>query len=240
MNEQPRYREVKQLLVDLIREREWRFGQTIPSEPLLARRFGVSVGTIRHAVTELVAENLLVREQGRGTFVASHTRDYMLNVFFNIVDEDGQKQLPETELLDFRRARIDKKTAAELGMCSGSTAVRVRNLLKMGGKPVILDELWLPADKFKGITEYMFTHRDGTLFGLYQQNFGHTVVRCKELLQAVVADERTCQLLKITAPAAAMRIVRTAFTHKGVAVETRVRMVDTRMLRYLSIIGQRG
>ena len=240
MKTAPRYLEVKQLLVDLIRAREWKFGQKIPSEPLLARRFGVSIGTIRHAVAELVAENLLVREQGRGTFVTSHTQDYMLDVFFNFVDEDGHKQLPETEILDFRHARMDAKTAAELGMRTGSAAVRVKNLLRLGGKPVILDELWLAADKFKGITEYMFAHRDGTLFGLYQQNFGHTVVRCTESLQAVIAPARTCERLQLTPPSAVMRIVRTAFTHKDVAVETRVRMVDTRFLRYLNIIGKRG
>jgi GntR family transcriptional regulator len=240
MKNAPRYLTVKQSLVDLIREREWKSGQAIPSEPLLARRFGVSVGTIRHAVTELVAENLLVREQGRGTFVTSHTRDYMLDVFFHIVDEEGKKQLPETELLDFRNARMDAKTAEQLGARSGSPAVRVQNLLRLGGKPVILDDIWLPADKFPGITEYMFRNRDGTLFGLYQQNFGHTVVRCNESLQAVVADARTCERLQLVAPAAVMRIVRTAYTHKDVPVETRVRLVDTRLLRYLSIVGKRG
>lgn len=240
LNTPPRYLSVKQSLVDLIREREWKFGQSIPSEPLLARRFGVSIGTIRHAVTELVAENVLVREQGRGTFVTSHTRDHMLDVFFHIVDEDGHKQLPETEILDFRHARMDARTAAQLGTHAGSAAVRVQNLLRLGGKPVILDEIWLPADKFQGINEYMFCHRDGTLFGLYQQNFGYTVVRCNESLQAVVADARTCEHLQLRAPAAVMRIVRTAYAHKDVPVETRVRLVDTRVLRYLSILGKRG
>jgi GntR family transcriptional regulator len=236
----PRYLAVKQSLIDLIREREWKFGQAIPSEPLLARRFGVSIGTIRHAISELGAENLLAREQGRGTFVTSHTRDHMLDVFFHIVDDDGHKQLPETEILDFRHARMDARTATQLGARTGSRAVRVQNLLHLGGKPVILDELWLPADKFPGITEYMFAHRDGTLFGLYQQNFGHTVVRCSESLKAVVADARTCERLQLTGPAAVMHIVRTAYTHKDVPVETRVRMVDTRLLRYLNVVGKRG
>ena len=107
----PRYREVKQRLAELLREGKWRHGQAIPSEPLLAQRFGVSIGTLRKAVDELVAENILEREQGRGTFVRSHTRDYMLNVFFQLVDAEGRKELPQIELLSFARWRADAGTA---------------------------------------------------------------------------------------------------------------------------------
>ncbi len=240
MKTAPAYQTVKLALIELIRQREWKYGQAIPSEPLLARRFGVSIGTIRRAVSELVADNLVAREQGRGTFVASHTRDYMLDVFFRIVDEQGRKELPTAQLLDFRRTRIEAAAAEQLRVPVGSPAFRIQNLQSIAGKPVILETIWLPADKFPGLTEYMFTHRDGTIFGLYQQSFGHMVVHCVESLQAVVADARTRTHLKLQAPAAALRVVRTAITDKDVAVETRVRFIDTRELRYLSLLGRRS
>lgn len=236
----PAYQNVKHALIELIRQREWKYGQAIPSEPLLAKRFGVSIGTIRRAVSELVADHLLVREQGRGTFITSHTRDYMLDVFFRIVDAQGRKELPKARLLDFRRARMEAAAARQLQVRPGSAAFRIQNLQSIGGRPMILEDIWLPADKFPGLTEYMFAHRDGTIFGLYQQNFGHTVVRCTESLQAVVADERTREHLQLKAVSAVLRIVRTAYTHKDIAVETRVRFVDTRDLRYLSLLGHRG
>ena len=68
------YKRVKYSITELLRQNKWRHNQAIPSEPILAARYSVSIGTIRRAINELVAENILVREQGRGTFVVSHTR----------------------------------------------------------------------------------------------------------------------------------------------------------------------
>src|SRR5512139_890325 len=87
----PLYKIVKQKLTDALQDGTWKHGQFLPPEPELAQRFGASVGTLRKAVDELVAENLLVRRQGQGTHVASHTRDTMLTRFFQIVDRDGNK-----------------------------------------------------------------------------------------------------------------------------------------------------
>ena len=78
------YKRVKYAITELLRQNKWRHNQAIPSEPILAARYLVSIGTIRRAINELVAENILVREQGRGTFVVSHTPDYMLNVFLGL------------------------------------------------------------------------------------------------------------------------------------------------------------
>ncbi|HXM81598.1 MAG TPA: GntR family transcriptional regulator, partial [Burkholderiales bacterium] len=68
----PLYRQIKDLLLESLRSGEWRPGEAIPSEIELAARFRVSQGTVRKAVDELAAENLLVRRQGKGTFVATH------------------------------------------------------------------------------------------------------------------------------------------------------------------------
>src|SRR5690606_21176071 len=69
---QPLYKGVKLLITQGRMAGEWRPGQAIPSESRLAGRFGVSLGTVRKAIDELVAEKILVRHQGRGTFVAAH------------------------------------------------------------------------------------------------------------------------------------------------------------------------
>ncbi len=98
----------------------WKHGQAIPSEAALAGRFGVSVGTVRRAVGELAAENVLVRRQGSGTYVASHTRDYMLSVFFWIVDVKDRKELPRAEVLSYRRGRADARTAERLHLRPGA------------------------------------------------------------------------------------------------------------------------
>ena len=94
----PLYKEIKRQLMDALTSGEWRPGQSIPSERRLSERFGISIGTLRKAIDELVAENILIRQQGRGTFVATHTRDRLLFYFFHVVPESGPKAYPEQRL----------------------------------------------------------------------------------------------------------------------------------------------
>jgi GntR family transcriptional regulator len=68
----PLYRQIKEFMIRSLEAGEWRPGDSIPSEGELAARFNVSQGTVRKAIDEMAAENLLVRRQGKGTFVASH------------------------------------------------------------------------------------------------------------------------------------------------------------------------
>ncbi|HQY28633.1 MAG TPA: GntR family transcriptional regulator, partial [Burkholderiaceae bacterium] len=68
----PLYRQIRELLVRGLQSGEWKPGEAIPSEVELAARYRVSQGTVRKAIDELAAANLVVRRQGRGTFVASH------------------------------------------------------------------------------------------------------------------------------------------------------------------------
>ena len=87
----PIFKEVKRKMLAALAAGEWKPGEAIPAEPRLAERFGIAIGTLRKAIDELVAENVLLRQQGRGTFVATHSRDRMLFLFFNIIRHDGVK-----------------------------------------------------------------------------------------------------------------------------------------------------
>ena len=69
---QPLYLQIKALILRSLQAGEWRPGEAIPSEIELAARFGVCQGTVRKAIDELAADNLVVRRQGKGTFVATH------------------------------------------------------------------------------------------------------------------------------------------------------------------------
>ena len=68
----PLYQQIRGLITRSLESGEWGPGDVIPSESELATRFGVSQGTVRKAIDEMAAENLLVRRQGKGTFVATH------------------------------------------------------------------------------------------------------------------------------------------------------------------------
>ena len=73
----PLYEQIKILLTQSLIAGEWRPGESIPSEIELASRFRVSQGTVRKAIDELAADNILVRRQGTGTFVATHAEAHV-------------------------------------------------------------------------------------------------------------------------------------------------------------------
>ncbi len=236
--ELPLYKEVKRLLTQSLAEGEWLPGVALPSETRLGERYRVSIGTLRKAIDELVAERILLRHQGRGTFVASHDARRTLFHFFHIIPAGGGKEQPETELLSFERERADADAAARLDIALGAPVFRIRNLLRLAGKPVVLDEIKLPAARFPRLSEKVFRERDTTIYQLYQQRYGINVVRSAERLSAALADRASAKLLGIPTGSPLLRIKRTALTYHNVPVELRESLVNTAEHEYFSDLGK--
>jgi GntR family transcriptional regulator len=236
----PLYKEVKARLTRGLALGEWKPGEAIPSESRLAELFSVSIGTIRKAIDELVAERILLRHQGRGTFVATHTEDRTLFYFFHIVAKDGGRELPVTELLSFRRARAGAAEEERLGIARGAPVFRVQNVLKLTGKPVIVDEIAVPAALFSDLDQDVFGGREGTIYGLYQARYGITVTRISERLSAGHPPARAAALLRLSTGAPALAIKRVAYTYDDTPVEYRVSWVNTERHEYLSDLWRTG
>ncbi|MHB1245112.1 MAG: GntR family transcriptional regulator [Sulfuriferula sp.] len=223
----PLYKRVKVRIMQGLTNGEWKSGEAIPSESRLAEEFQVSIGTIRKAIDELAAEKILVREQGRGTFVATHTEDRFLYYFFHIVGRDGGKIFPQVEMLSFRRMRADANQAERLQIARGARVIRINNLLKLDGKPVELDDIILPAERFPGLTEELFLNRSSTIYHLYQAHFGINVIRAAERLRAVPASKVTADILHLQAGSPVLEIDRVAYTYNNLPVELRSSHVNT-------------
>ena len=230
----PLYREVKLRLTRSLIAGEWQAGGAIPSESRLAAHFRVSVGTIRKAIDELVAEKILVRQQGRGTFVTTHTEDRQLYYFFHVVGKDGSKEPPTHELLSFRNSKADGATASRLDIGHGERVYRIRNLLMIAGRPVICDEIVIPAARFPDLDETAFARRDGTIYGLYQARYGINVVRISERLSAAHPTAQLAAALGIRAGNPVLVIKRVAYTYHDGPVELRTSWVNTERHEYLS------
>lgn len=236
----PLYKGVKQRLLEALAAAEWRPGEAIPPERALAGRFAVSIGTVRKAVDELAAENILIRQQGRGTFVASHDRDRMLFHFFHIVRDDGAKEYPQVELIGCTRGRADAAAAEALGLAVADPVIRIRNRLSLGGRPVMIDALTLPARLFRGLTARRFARRPSTIYNLYQDAYGISVVRTAERLRARTADRETARRLGVAIGAPLLRIRRIAYAYNDLPVELRISLVDTSAHEYWAEIGRPG
>ncbi len=185
------YKEVKRQLLADLSAGEWQPGEVVPSEKQLCLRFGVSIGTLRKAIDELVAENILIRHQGRGTFVATHGRDQHLFRFFNVVRHDGQKTYPKLTLTAFVKARADKATCDKLGIASSAKTFHFTNLLSLNDEPVQVDEITLPEALFAGLSAAQLRNRPSTLYSLYQVAYGLNVIRIEERVRATLAGART-------------------------------------------------
>ena len=230
----PLYRTAKRSLLRAIEGGQLPPGEALPSETVLAQAFGISVGTLRHAVDELVAEHILVRRQGRGTFVATHGADRFLFQFFHVERSDGLREVPQVELLGFERLRLDDDdAAAALGLKAGDAVLQFDNRLLLQGRPVVHDRITLSAALFKGLSDKRLRERPGTIYQLYQSAFGITVVRAQERARALACDRATARVLGLSPGTPVMQVRRTALTFGDKPVEYRVSTLHTAVHEYV-------
>ena len=149
---QPLYRQIKSLITQSLVSGEWGPGDPIPSEIELASRYSVSQGTVRKAVTELADENLLIRYQGKGTFVASHADERGKFPFLRMTPDRGELKDLTGELLDFRRAARRRASARLLRLPAGASVYLIRRVLLLAGTKICFEEVRLPAARYKGLS----------------------------------------------------------------------------------------
>jgi len=233
----PLYRQIKDLLLESLRAGEWRPGESLPSEVELASRFRVSQGTVRKAIDELAADALLVRRQGKGTFVATHGEPQVRFRFLRLRPDDGEAVAPERQLLDFRRLRASAELARALDLKAGDPVLQLKRLLVFDGDPVLLDEVWLPGTLFKGLTATAISEHRGALYNLFETDFGTRMVRAEERLKAVGAEPEVAALLGVERGHALLQVERLSFTYGDRPVEWRKDFYKTDRHFYRSELG---
>ena len=230
---QPLYVQTKALLEHALEAGEWPPGTAIPAEVALAARFGVSQGTVRRAIGALAAENLLVRRQGKGTFVATHTEEPASNFrFLRIRRNDGRPEYPGSRLIDLRRGKAGAEVARALAIKQGDGIYILRRILDYASRPVVLDEITLPAALFNGLTRARFSGYPGSMYGFFETEFGVRMLRAEERLYAVAADRAAAELLYVAAGSPLLAVDRISFTYGDRPVEVRRGLCTTRHEHY--------
>ena len=228
----PLYKGVQRSLMEQLASGELKPGQLIPSERQLATEYNVSIGTLRKAIDELVENRILIRQQGKGTFVASHDRERLLFYFFHIVPQAGIKSYPLVEAVFFHRSTADAEAAARLKIAVGAPTFHIRNKLSLLGAVVSVDDITIDQTRFEKLTPAMFKERPNTIYNLYQEVFGITVVRTEERLRAEAASPDHAKLLKVKPGVPVLTVRRTAFDMRNEPVELRVSTVNTTAHEY--------
>ena len=217
----PLYRQIKDRLMRALDLGEWQPGQMVPSESELARRFAVSQGTVRKAIEELAAEHVLVRRQGKGTFVSSHHEERAQFRFLRLRRDAGG--LPETEshILECRRLRPPVDVARELQMRAGESAVFIRRMLNVDASPAVLDELWLPANLFRGLTQERLQQYKGPLYALFEASFGTRMLKAREQIKAIACPQEQSRRLGVATGTPVLLVDRLSTTYQDRPVEVR-------------------
>ena len=217
----PLYQQIKALIVQSLQSGEWKPGELIPSEVELAVRYKVSQGTVRKAIDELSAENLVVRRQGKGTFVATHHEARVQFRFLKLMPDAGEAHPPENQIVDVKRLRGPAEVARVLDIKSGDSVVCIKRVQIFDGVPTILEEIWLPGAPFKGLTAERLAEYKGPMYGLFETEFGTQMIRATEKLKAAIADEAVATQLGISVGTPVLNVERVAFTYGDKPVELR-------------------
>lgn len=229
----PLYVQVKHALLDALAKGEWKQGEAIPAERVLADRFDVSIGTLRKAIDELAAENILVRHQGRGTFVAAHARDRHFFRYFRVIRHDGRKAYPETTLQQLIRLPASPEIQEKLLLPEGANVFEFVNVLSLHGNKQLADVITVPEKLFRGLTFELLAERPSTLYNFYQEAFGLNVIGTTEHVRATVAGEREAEWLGVELNHPLLQIRRVAYSFNRQPVEWRVSYVNTDDYEYL-------
>jgi len=233
----PLYRQIQDLIVQALADREWQPGEMIPSEMELAARFEVSQGTVRRAIDELASEHLLVRRQGKGTFVATHADPRAFFRFLRLIPDDGTVPRSRSEPLECQSLRAGQEVAKALAIKHGDPVLQLRRILRFDGQPVVVDEIYLPADLFPNLTLDQLRASDRSLYTLFESLFGVRMVRAEEKIRAVAADPVAAELLGIDTGTPLLSVERTAYTYGNRPAEWRRGLYSTLNHHYFNELG---
>lgn len=230
----PLYDQIKVLITQSLIGGEWKPGDMIPSEIELAQRFKVSQGTVRKAIDSLASENILIRRQGKGTFVATHKEDNIKLRFLRLTAINGQKELLQNEFISCVKSKAEGRIAQALDLKAGSSTIEVKRLLSFSGRALIYDHIVVPAAPFKGLNAAKVEESNGSMYSMYESLFGIRMVRAEERLKAVAAEQEVAKALGVKVGYPLLSIERVAYTYGDKPMEWRLGVCVTDDHHYMS------
>ena len=228
----PLYIQIKKRITESLVSGLWHPGQSIPSEIELAQSYNVSQGTVRKAIDELAAEKILIRRQGKGTFVASHNEEHNQLRFLRLTSSLGDKEKLDNKLISFEKEKASNGLAKTLGINSASTVVSIKRVLTFNEKPLILDLIKVPAASFRGLTPEKVIEKKGSMYRMYETDFGIQMLHAKEKIRAVTASAEAAELLGVSVDSPILSVERTSFTYDNKAIEWRLGLCLTENHHY--------
>lgn len=221
----PKYRMITDSLRSRIEAGEWKPGDAIPPETELAKLFTASPGTVKKAIQLLVAESLLVRHQGQGTFVARANLEGALSIFFRrFTDEKGSEYRPTTQVINMEVIPASQQVARNLGIFNEATVVHIERLRTVRDTPLMIEHSYLPQALFPDLEREDISAR--LLYQILEEKYAYPVVNAEEFLQPNLATSEDAKFLGI------------GKNSPVIIIERFVRSIGKKVIEYRRCVGR--
>ena len=215
----PYYVQVEEALRQHIEHGVWQVGDQLPGEPDLCRIFNVSRTVIRQALKEMEYQGLIVREKGKGTFVAepkiAEGLVQKLTGFYQDMVERGH--IPVTQVLKQEVVPASSKVATCLNLEPGTPVIQIDRLRFVEGEPIVLVTTYLPYALCPEILHEDLSRQ--SLYALIEKKYGLVIARGHRTLEAVSANKCEARLLEIEEGAPLMMLDSTSYLDDSTPIE---------------------
>ena len=225
------YLQLKEILQSEIRGGIWQAGERIPSEEAIRERFSVSRATVRQAIAELETEGILVRRQGRGTFVCKPKIEMKLQRFYSFAQDMTERGLhPESRVVTFDVIVHRPSIAEILHVSDTEPLVKAVRLRIVEGEPIMLETTHIPERLVPGLTEEdLATH---SLYTLLEDRYHMRLESAVESFEPVLIDEFAAKMLEVPQGSPALYLERIGCLAEGRRVELSQTIVRGDRCRY--------
>ena len=235
---QPLYDQLVDILTEKI-DHEFRPGDLMPSERELSERYGLSRTTVRLALQELERLGLVVRQHGRGTFVADRSAQ-TTNLMQSYSFTDQMRAMgrePETTIIEFCEFEADKNLAEHMGVRIGDKLFKLKRLRSADGMPMMVERTYLPVRKFLSLKRPMLEHH--ALYNVIENTFHEKIRVAEEEFFASIARPADARLLDISEGSPVLDLVRTTYNVGNEIVEYTLSVARADQFKY-KVYHQRG
>lgn len=227
----PRYQRLRDQIAAEIAAQLWKPGEAIPSESELAATHGVALGTVRRAIDVLVAEGLVERSHGRGTFVRRPSFDNSLLRFLR-VQGGGKGEVPVSRILERAALPAPADVAQSLALPSGGEAVRLVRQRLVAGRIMLAEEIWLPKARFAPMLSVDLAAIGPLLYPAYERLCGQLVASAEETLSVELAAAEHAKLVGVQPGQPVVVIERLAYGYDRHPLEWRRSRAPAESFRY--------
>ncbi len=228
----PRYQQLRDEIAHQIARKVWRPGDAIPTEAELAAEHDIAVGTVRRAIDMLVADGLVERQQGRGTFVRRPDFTQSLLRFLRYQGRDGRTVIPDSHIASIQVIPAPEEPAGHLGLPPGTDLLRIDRHRLLDGKVVMVEEIWLPKDRFAPLLSLKPEQFGRLMYPIYDEICGEIVAQAEEILTIEPLSAELATLLGQQEGAPAAVIERLALNYERQPLEWRISRAPGATFRY--------